>query len=194
MEIDLLFAKGAVSKDYQKNEIIFEEGGFSNFYYQVIEGSVKLIVCNDSGKEFIQEYFEAGECFGVSPLFIGKKYIYTAVAEKDSSIIKLQKEKFLQILDENSNLKNEFLALLAHRLYDLDNMCKCIINQTPEFRIISFLDHYKHKKQYDKKEEIPFTRQEIADFTGLRVETAIRVISKLKEKHKLDIVNHKIFY
>ena len=44
------------------------------------------------------------------------------------------------------------------------------------------------------KELVPFTRQEIANFTGLRVETVIRVISKMKANKKIDIVNHKIYF
>ena len=194
MKTDLLFAKGAVSKDYQKNEIIFEEGSFPHFYYQIIEGGVKLLVYNDNGKEFIQEYLESGESFGVAPLLIGERYAYTAITDKDTTIIKLQKDKFLQILEENVDIKNDFFLLMAQRLYDRYIMCKCTINQNPEFRIVSFLENYKKKQNSDEKETIPFTRQEIADFTGLRVETVIRVISKLKEKNKLDIVNHKIFY
>ena len=40
-----------------------------------------------------------------------------------------------------------------------------------------------------KKELVPFTRQEIANFTGLRVETVIRAFSKMKEEKKIDIIN-----
>jgi CRP-like cAMP-binding protein len=40
---------------------------------------------------------------------------------------------------------------------------------------------------------IPFTRQQIADMTGLRVETVIRTVKKLKEDGKLEIEKHKIY-
>ena len=72
---------------------------------------------------------------------------------------------------------------------------KEIINQKPEFRVLSFLNTNKKKSgKNSEKMLIPFTRQEIANHTGLRVETVIRVISKMNETNKLEILNHKIYY
>ncbi|WP_369791989.1 helix-turn-helix domain-containing protein [Sediminibacterium sp. C3] len=41
---------------------------------------------------------------------------------------------------------------------------------------------------------MPFTRQQLADFTGLRVETVIRTLSKLSERNKVKIIDHKLYY
>ena len=68
---------------------------------------------------------------------------------------------------------------------------KDIINQKPEFRIQAFLDTCKKSKE---KQIIAFTRQEIANFTGLRVETVIRTLSKMNQKNVVEIINHKIYY
>ncbi len=72
-------------------------------------------------------------------------------------------------------------------------MAKDIINQKPEFRIMAFLNAHKN---CDKGEKylVPYTRQEIANFTGLRVETVIRVFSRMKEANTIEMVNHKIYY
>ena len=40
---------------------------------------------------------------------------------------------------------------------------------------------------------IPYTRQQIADMTGLRVETVIRTVKKLQREGKLEIRQHKIY-
>jgi len=50
------------------------------------------------------------------------------------------------------------------------------------------------KNKSNIKELVPFTRQEIANFTGLRVETVIRAFSKMKAEKKIDIINHKIYF
>ncbi len=192
MDINLLLSKGAVIKDYSKNEPIFEEGGFANFYYQIIEGCVKVLVSNDNGKEFIQGYFYNGDSFGEPPLLINERYPSTAVALQNSKIIKLSRDNFFQILEEHPSIQKEHLELMARRIHEKTTIQKSIINQSPEFRIIHFLD--SHKKNAGTQELIPFTRQEIADFTGLRVETVIRVVSKMNKQKKLDIIDHKIYY
>lgn len=193
IDLDLLYTWGAISKEFKKNDVIISEDEVAHFYYQVVDGCVRMFNSNDDGKEFTQGYFCNGQSFGEPPLFINERYPATAVAFQDSKIIKLSKEKFLKILDEYPSIQKKFLNLMAHRIHSKTKTAKYIINQKPEFRILAFLNANK-KGNGDHMELVPFTRQEIANFTGLRVETVIRVISKMKANKKIDIVNHKIYF
>lgn len=195
IDIDLLFSWGAVAKKYKKNEIIFDEDEVAHFYYQIIEGSVRMFNSNDEGKEFTQGLFCKGNSFGEPPLFIDQPYPSKAITIQDSTIIKLSKDKFLKILDEYPSIQKSFLLLLANKIHSKSNTSKEIINQKPEFRIVAFLNTHKKKSECsNEKVLIPYTRQEIANFTGLRVETVIRVLCKMNTCDKLEIVNHKIYY
>lgn len=193
IDLDLLFSYGAIAKEYKKNDVIFYEDDMANFYFQVVEGCVRMFNSNDEGKEFTQGYFCEGQSFGEPPIFIDEKYPATVVAFQDCKIIKLAKDKFLKILDEYPSIQKQFLRLLAQRIHSKTKTSKDIINQKPEFRIVAFLNANK-KYTSDKKEVVPFTRQEIANFTGLRVETVIRTLSKMKADKKIDIINHKIYF
>ncbi|TDE51109.1 Crp/Fnr family transcriptional regulator [Flavobacterium sp. GT3P67] len=195
IDLDLLFTWGAVAKKYKKNEVIFDEDEVAHFYYQVIDGSVRMFNSNDEGKEFTQGLFCIGESFGEPPLFIDQPYPSKAIAILDSTIIKLSKDKFLKILDEYPSIQKSFMILLANKIHSKSNSSKEIINQKPEFRIAAFLNTHKKKSECcNEKVLIPYTRQEIANFTGLRVETVIRVLCKMNTCEKLEIVNHKIYY
>ena len=70
IDLDLLFSWGAITKKYNKNEVIFSEEEDAHFYYQIIEGSIKMFTTNDEGKELTQGVFSNGESFGEPPLFI----------------------------------------------------------------------------------------------------------------------------
>lgn len=193
IDLDLLFTWGALAKEYKKNEVILQEGETAHFYFQVIDGCVRMFNANDDGKEFTQGYFYNGQSFGEPPLFIDEKYPSTAMAFQDCTIIKLSKDKFLKILDEYPSIQKKFLILMARRIHSKSKTSKDIINQKPEFRILAFLN--SNKKSGDAaKELVPFTRQEIANFTGLRVETVIRALSKMKAENKIDIIHHKIYF
>ncbi|WP_322549561.1 Crp/Fnr family transcriptional regulator [Flavobacterium psychraquaticum] len=193
IDLDLLYTWGAIAKEYKKNEILFSEDEVASFYYQVVEGCVRMFNSNDDGKEFTQGYFNNGQSFGEPPLLIDEKYPSSAVAFCDCRIIKLSKEKFLKILDENPETQKGFLHLLAKRIHNKSKTSKDIINQKPEFRILAFLNTHK-KGNESTKELVPFTRQEIANFTGLRVETVIRTFTKMKNAKKIEIINHKLYY
>ncbi|GGD34616.1 Crp/Fnr family transcriptional regulator [Flavobacterium orientale] len=196
IDLDLLFTWGAVAKKYKKNDIIFYEDDRALFYYQILEGSVRMYNSNDEGKEFTQGVFCEGRSFGEPPLFINEVYPTTAVASQDSVIIKLSKDKLMRILEEYPSVKLAFLELMAKRIYDKTISTKQIINQKPEHRIKSFLENYKKQNQFcvDDKTYIPYTRQEIADFTGLRVETVIRTLSEMNKSNKVRIDKHKLFF
>ena len=193
IDLDLLYTWGAIAKEYKKNDIIISEDDVANFYYQVIEGCVRMYNSNDDGKEFTQGYFCDGQSFGEPPLFINEKYPATAVAFHDCKIIKLSKDKFLRILDEYPSIQKYFLLVMAKRIHSKSKTSKDIINQKPEFRIMAFLNSNK-KGSDNTKELVVFTRQEIANFTGLRVETVIRTFAKMKSTNKIEIINHKIYF
>ncbi len=197
MQIDenILLTWGAVAKRYAKNEIIFEEGNMPRFYFQVKEGAIKMFNSNDDSREFTQGVFTDGQSFGEPPLFIDEVYPATAEALTDSTIFKLSKDTFFKILSEYPSIHRAFTTLFAQRIYNKANLLRDIINHTPEERITSFLEACKKKSaHFDEKIQITFTRQEIANFTGLRVETVIRTLKKMEEEDKVTIDHRKLYY
>ena len=69
-----------------------------------------------------------------------------------------------------------------------------ISSHEPEHRIISLLKHFKSKTTpaSPTKIIILYTRQQLADMTGLRVETVIRTVKKMEKEKKLLLEGHKI--
>ena len=189
IDVDLLFTLGAVAKRYKKNDVIFYEDDWALFYYQIIEGSVRLYNSNNDGKEFTQGIFKKGNCFGEPPLFINEVHPSTAIALADCVIIKLTKEKLMKILEDVPTLKISFLVLMAQHIFDKTIIIKQIISHKSENRIIFFLENYKKQNQLccTEKSLILHTRQEIADATGLRVETVIRSLSLMNKLHIVTI-------
>jgi CRP/FNR family transcriptional regulator len=87
------------------------------------------------------------------------------------------------------------IILFAKRIYGKATTAREIINNTPESRIMGFLNDFKKKNNREgEKIEIPYTRQEIANYTGLRVETVIRTLTKMKTKKVVQIIERKLIY
>ncbi|MBK7099280.1 MAG: Crp/Fnr family transcriptional regulator [Sphingobacteriales bacterium] len=194
IETEILIAWGAVSKKYKKNEIIFLEEDVPRFYYQVLTGRVKMFNNCDT-KEFIQGIFVDGESFGEPPLFNNEMYAATAIALANTVVIRISRERFRKLLVEYPKLQTKFLELFATRLYEKSLAAKELVNNSPEVRIKSFLDNYKKKAgKNNGKLLIDLTRQEIANFTGLCVETVIRTLSKMKSQNKVSIIDKKLYY
>ena len=195
IDTNILITWGAVAKKYKKNEFIFYEDDQSRFYFQILDGKVKMCCYNDEGKVFIQGIFGSGDSFGEPPLFINEKYPASAQAESDCTVLKLSKESLFKILGEYPELQMNFITNFAKRIYDKSIANKNIISTHPDQRITGFLKNFKKENQLtNSKSLIPYTRQQIADFLGLRVETVIRTLKKMEEEHKVEIRHHKLYF
>lgn len=191
---DILITYGAVIKKYPKGAFIFQEGTHPHFFYQILEGTVRVFASNEEGKELTQGSFEAGQSFGEPPLLVNKPYPSTAQACTPCVIVKLGKEKLLNILRDYSDIMSGFFYNFAERIYKKSCAAQIWVCQTPEEKILKFLHHnVEQETATDAKLLVPLTRQEIADFTGLRVETVIRTLLRMNKEKKIVIKDHKIY-
>ncbi len=195
IDIDTLLTWGAVYKKINAGEMIFQEGNESHFYYQLVSGSVRWVNTNEQGKEFLQDIIVPGESFGELPLFDEEKLAATAIADIDSVIIRLHKPIFLDLLKENPEIHFAFSKKLTERLRFKLFMLKEISNHVPEQSISRLFDYFKDRKKNICSDcnKINLTRKQIAEMTGMRVETVIRAIRSLKEKGKLAIDKGKVY-
>lgn len=195
IDINILLAWGAVAKKYKKGEYIFYEGDPCRYYYQLRQGKVKMCCYSDEGRIFTQGLFVGEESFGEPPLFLKLNYPACAVAETDCIIFQLCKDTLFKLFKEYPELQMHFIDGFARRIYEKALTNKNLSNPNPENRIIGFLKKYKADKNYPaQKTQLPFTRQQIADAVGLRVETVIRTIKKMEENNLLEIQNHKVYF
>lgn len=195
IDIDMLLTYGATYKSVKANTIIFQEGGNANFYYQLVSGSVRWVTINEEGREFIQLMAQKGESFGEMPLFDDGQYAASAIAEEDSVVLRLHKSNFLQLLKDNPSILFEFTKLLSQRMRFKFQTIHEIAYNSPEQQINSLLNYFKqqHRHTCPDCNQIKLTRQQIANMTGLRVETVIRAMRHLHDKGQLHIDKGKVY-
>ena len=179
----------------RKDQVLFREGDKASDYYQVEEGSVKMFIVSQDGQEFIHGIFGVGESFGEPALIGNFPYPGSSAAIEPSKVWKLPGDYFLQMLKENFDLHLKLDRILCQRLRYKSMVLSEISSHDPEHRIITLLRYFKSKNITETAANsiiIPYTRQQLADMTGLRVETVIRTIKKMEKEGKLALVGHKI--
>ena len=194
IRVDLILSCGGTLRDVSKNELIFKAGHFPSCYYQVVEGKVKMNNYSDDGKEFIQEIFTAGRSFGEPPLFINEPYPANAIAISKGVVVQIKKSLFDEMLYKYPEVSVEINRSLARRLYYKSIMAPELSSQSPEKRLLKLL-HYLKQQTPVKSElfQVELSRQQLADLTGLRVETVIRTIKHLEKQEYLKIIEGKIY-
>ncbi|MEP6684800.1 MAG: Crp/Fnr family transcriptional regulator [Parafilimonas sp.] len=191
----ILINHGAAQRKYSKGKIIFFEGNKAAYFFLITEGKVKMINSHESGKEFIQGLFYAGQSFGELPLFTDENiYPATAIAETDITVMRLEKMRFLELLKTNFSLHFELTKTLAEKLRFKSLLNKEISGHTPEHLLLALFNYLKNNEKKSQGEfMVNLTRQELANLTGLRVETVIRAVKKLEKKGKVKLVKRKIY-
>jgi len=192
---ELLISLGATIKKYTSEEIIFKEGAFCNYYYQLKEGTVRWVNINEEGKEFIQNIINPGECFGEMPLFDDLPFAATAISNNDSKVWRLHKSSFLKLIHDKPEIHFKFTSLLSNLIRYKFLLLKEFAYNDPEHRISSLLNHFKNTQSNicTACSQLQLTRQQIADMTGLRVETVIRTMRNMHEKGEIQIKKGKVY-
>ena len=97
---------------------------------------------------------------------------------------------------DNPEILFEFTNEIAKKAYDKTLRLKSIVHQCPHERILNFLNLHKRTIGLEPSEKtiIDVTRKEIANSTGLAIETVIRTVKKMEREQKIQLINHKIYY
>lgn len=189
---DILLKYDATLEHYHAEDLIFEEKSRADFYFQLKSGEIKMYNMNENGKEFIQGFFYAGESFGEPPLLANVKYPAKAMAVKESQIYKLPKKRLLTLLEDHPKISLKFAREMAKRLFYKAIILKEISGHPPEHRILTLIDYLKQEEGVTGIYKVELTRQQIADLTGLRIETVIRAVKQLEQDEELQIIKRKI--
>lgn len=193
IKVELLKNFGAVEKKADKGQLLFREGDTAKFYYQIIDGAIKMNNYTKDGQETIQGLFRAGDSFGEPPLFGNFPYPANAEILESAQLVCLEKHRFIQLINKHTDIGMHLLQTLSKRLHFKAVLSKEVKAHEAEHRILTLLQYLKQNEGRTAPYQVNLTRQVIANMTGLRVETVIRAIKRLNQKGLIEIRDRKLF-
>ncbi len=192
---DAIFQRhGARVVELARGETVFDQGTTANSFYQVRAGKVKMVSYNEQGREFVQGLFTEGQSFGEPPFFNDMPYPAAAVAVDASTVWKCGREEFLRLLAEHPDIHLALTKVLSGRLMYKSMMLAEIAVEEAEHRLGTLIEYFRKSEGMAASYRVPFTRQQLADMTGLRVETVVRSIKAMEHKGVLAIEDGKIVW
>lgn len=97
--------------------------------------------------------------------------------------------QFERVVEERVSLRRRFAALLSKRIHDGQNHLVILGRQNAKEKLASFLvmlvDH--QGEEAGPLIDVQMSRQDIADYLGLTIETVCRVLSDMKCKRLIDM-------
>lgn len=193
--VDLLLEKGAAYRKAEPGEIIFNEGGVATYYYQLVAGRVRWCNLMDDGREVLHKVVEPGDVFGELPLFDDGIYAASAIADTACTLLRLRVDTFKQLLEDHPAIHFDFSRSMASELRFKFMLTDIVSRNSPEDIITLLIQYLNQEKKLICQEcnRLMLTRQQLANMTGLRVETIIRAIKNMERNERLSIVKGKVF-
>ena len=184
-----LASLGAISH-FARNNTIFSEGDDADYSYKVISGAVRLSKMMSDGRRQIAKFALSGDFFGIN---WPDEHAMTAEALSDVIVIRYGRGRLERLGDENREVRAELFSSLRHDLWDAQNHLVLLGTQNALERVAAFLVQLMERGQRSDRAsiDIPMTRQDIADYLGLTIETVCRMLTKLKASDIIGIPNRQ---
>ena len=120
-ELDTLSTMLA-SRAFQSGDVIFQQDDPGDRLYLVVEGTVKISIVSQDGRESDIALLQAGDCFGEMSVLDGGLRSATATAAAPTQTMTLSREDFLAFLGEHTQVGAQIIRLLVSRLRATDQM------------------------------------------------------------------------
>ncbi|TCD00659.1 Crp/Fnr family transcriptional regulator [Pedobacter frigidisoli] len=190
MDIQELLNRGFRVKKYRKDSIVYEPGMLPKFVYFIKSGEVRMVTVSDDGKEFIQGIFKRDQYFGEPAIIVNRRYLAYTIVSKDAEIIPVGNNDFFNLIRNEPNFSTDLIQTLSNRLFYKSMMLEELANEKAEHRLLTIINYLTN--DIEVGETLKITRQELADMTGLRVETVIRGVKILVDRGSIKLNRGKI--
>jgi CRP/FNR family nitrogen fixation transcriptional regulator len=175
---------------FTRDEEIYAEGDLSDSWYQVLSGTVRICKLLADGRRHIAEFCFGSDCFGLGS---AGEQVFSAEAVGDVIVMRYPRRATARLLDEAPQLARDLCNMtlrdLAHaqtRMFLLGRMTACE-------RVANFLLEMFERRDVQRALDLPMSRNDIADYLGLTIETVCRVLSAFKRDGTIAIPNaHRI--
>lgn len=170
-------------------EILFEEGAPAEAMFVVTEGMLKLHKLLRDGRRQIVGFMLPGEILSLS---IASRYAYAAEAVTASAVCRLQRGAFLKLVADCPALERALLHAAVTELSAAQEQMLLLGRKRAAERVASFLLAMARRGGRSALEAplaLPMSRNDIADFLGLTVETVSRTLSGLRRQQTIDALD-----
>jgi cAMP-binding proteins - catabolite gene activator and regulatory subunit of cAMP-dependent protein kinases len=161
---------------YTRNEEIYGEGEAAEFLYKVKSGCVRTYKVLNDGRRQIASFYLPGDVFGLT---VGEQHTSSAEASVASEVIAIKRSALRSRASVDSALALLLMGLAVMELQRTQDHALLLI-KTAQERVATFLLDLAKREASDSEVQLPMSRQEIADYLGLTIETVSRTLTLLE--------------
>jgi CRP/FNR family transcriptional regulator, nitrogen fixation regulation protein len=162
---------------FSRNMEIYGEGEPAEYLYKVIRGAVRTHKLLNDGRRQIGGFYLPGDTFGME---VDDVHRLSAEAIGDSRILVIKRSALVALAARQSDVARELWTMTARELAHLQNLMLTLGRKTAQERLAAFLLEMAARNRGGDAVDLPMSRQDIADYLGLTIETVSRTLTQLE--------------
>jgi len=186
----LAFESIGSRRSFARNEEIFAEGDAADSWFKVISGTVRLCKLLADGRRHIAEFYFSGDCFGLDTM---SERLFSAEAVGDVIVMRYPRRATERLIDDNPALDRTLRDMTMRDLANAQMRMMLLGRMSAPERVATFLLDMFDRRDAQRALDLPMSRNDIADYLGLTIETVCRVMSAFKRDGWIGIPNpHRV--
>ena len=169
--------------NYPRNAEIYGECEPAEFVYLIISGTVRTSKILADGRRQIGGFYLPGDVFGLD---MGDEHTFSAEALSDVTVLYVRRSAVLALAERDGHVARQLWAVTAGELAQAQSRVLLLIKSAQE-RLAGFLLEMAERARCGDTVELSMTRQDIADYLGLTIETVSRTLTALAEKATIEM-------
>ena len=166
---------------YKKGEIICKQGSFVSNVMFVENGLVKTFIDNGTSSLVLKIITDKNLLGLTSSNEEHNTFQYSAMAYVDTEIKQISIEIFRKLLKENGEFAKEVINILAANNVQIYSRFFCLTHKQAYGRLADIILCLSDRVFKKTKFELPLSRKELAELSGMTAETVIRMLKKFNE-------------
>jgi len=168
---------------FARNSEIYGENEPADYLYKVVSGTVRTYKVLVDGRRQIGGFYLPGDMFGLET---GDEHTFSAEAITDCKIIVIKRSAVVALAARDNDVAREMWELTAHELQRVQDRILVLIKSAQE-RVAGFLLEMSDRASVGGAVELPMSRQDIADYLGLTIETVSRTLTQLEKSATIEL-------
>lgn len=165
-------------RGHGRDETIFEEGQPADRIYQLISGAARTYRILRDGRRQIEAFHFPGDVFGLES---GPAYRVGAEA-LGAAIVRVMPRAALEALAaESGDVARRLLELTADSLRHSQDHVRMLGRRAASERVAALLLDLAERTGAQALLDVPMTRQDMADYLGLTIETVSRTLTQFQQ-------------
>jgi CRP/FNR family nitrogen fixation transcriptional regulator len=161
---------------FARNVEIYGEDEPAEYLYKVVRGAVRTYRVLHDGRRQIGAFLLPGDMFGLEA---GATHASSAEAVTDAVVLVIKRSAVMALAERDPEAARQLWTLTAQELGRAQQHMLLLIRNAQE-RIASFLLEMADRVPGGDSVELPMSRQDIADYLGLTIETVSRTLTQLE--------------